>query len=258
MKTKLFAHCARGRLKAIVVLALVGAALFAHTALAQTPGDKTPAPQAVSLDYAGTLGTLAQEPSGQSDPRVTALQRSLEAVGVSPGPIDGIYGPKTEEAVAGFQQKNGLQPDGIAGPQTLGQLRTVTAKTKPQAPAPAPSQPQPLPPSGATTAAKAPAKPANHTLAVVLANALFALAVFAIARTLFRRRERQRKEVESHLIALAEEEEERYRAQRTPRSRRRRSPLMTRKTSTPWTDSTSEMGSSSTASYSWPKGDEDR
>lgn len=33
--------------------------------------------------------------------------------------MDGIYGKQTKEAVIRFQKKNGLTPDGIAGPATL-------------------------------------------------------------------------------------------------------------------------------------------
>ncbi len=54
---------------------------------------------------------------------VRALQRRLMAHGVSPGPIDGLYGPLTEHAVIEFQADHGLHVDGIAGPQTLGALR---------------------------------------------------------------------------------------------------------------------------------------
>ena len=32
---------------------------------------------------------------------------------------DGIYGPKTCEAVKNWQIKNGLSPDGIVGPKTM-------------------------------------------------------------------------------------------------------------------------------------------
>ena len=37
--------------------------------------------------------------------------------------VDGIYGPKTESAVRGFQTARGLKIDGLAGPQTFGALR---------------------------------------------------------------------------------------------------------------------------------------
>ena len=53
---------------------------------------------------------------------VQALQRRLVAVGDPPGPIDGLYGPLTENAVAQFQAAHGLVVDGIAGPATLAAL----------------------------------------------------------------------------------------------------------------------------------------
>jgi peptidoglycan hydrolase-like protein with peptidoglycan-binding domain len=58
--------------------------------------------------------------------RVRALQRHLDAGGYTPGPIDGRYGPLTKEAVTRFQLGHQLQVDGIAGPQTLTALTTVT------------------------------------------------------------------------------------------------------------------------------------
>ncbi len=59
---------------------------------------------------------------GGSGP-VRALQRHLAAAGFSPGPIDGRYGPLTERAVRRLQAARHLRVDGVAGPQTLGQLR---------------------------------------------------------------------------------------------------------------------------------------
>jgi peptidoglycan hydrolase-like protein with peptidoglycan-binding domain len=35
---------------------------------------------------------------------------------------DGVFGPETLEATRDFQQTNGLDVDGLAGPQTLGML----------------------------------------------------------------------------------------------------------------------------------------
>jgi peptidoglycan hydrolase-like protein with peptidoglycan-binding domain/TPR repeat protein len=56
---------------------------------------------------------------------VRALQRRLAGLGYSPGPIDGRYGPLTEQAVTRFQATHGLQVDGIAGPQTIGALASA-------------------------------------------------------------------------------------------------------------------------------------
>ena len=55
-------------------------------------------------------------------PRVRGLQRRLAGAGFSPGPVDGCYGPRTEEAVARLQAARGLRVDGIAGPFTLAAL----------------------------------------------------------------------------------------------------------------------------------------
>jgi peptidoglycan hydrolase-like protein with peptidoglycan-binding domain len=49
---------------------------------------------------------------------VAYLQQLLIAAGHDPGPVDGIFGPRTEAAVREFQQANGLQVDGVVGIQT--------------------------------------------------------------------------------------------------------------------------------------------
>lgn len=59
---------------------------------------------------------------GSSGPEVEALQRRLIARGISPGPVDGLFGTKTEEAVRRFQESEGLQVDGVAGPHTMDAL----------------------------------------------------------------------------------------------------------------------------------------
>jgi peptidoglycan hydrolase-like protein with peptidoglycan-binding domain len=51
-------------------------------------------------------------------PAVRAVQRTLVGVGISPGPLDGRYGPLTTAAVARFQRLHGLAADGIVGPHT--------------------------------------------------------------------------------------------------------------------------------------------
>lgn len=43
----------------------------------------------------------------------------LQSLGYDPGPIDGIFGPRTKNAVMRFQRDNGLKVDGIVGPETM-------------------------------------------------------------------------------------------------------------------------------------------
>ena len=64
---------------------------------------------------------------GSNAAEVRTLQRRLDGLGNSPGPIDGRYGPRTEQAVERFQSAHGLRVDGIAGAITLAALRTPEA-----------------------------------------------------------------------------------------------------------------------------------
>ncbi len=61
--------------------------------------------------------------NGSSGQEVEKLQRGLKYIGFKPGPIDGIFGPKTDAAVRAFQEHAKLAVDGIVGPKTLGALQ---------------------------------------------------------------------------------------------------------------------------------------
>jgi peptidoglycan hydrolase-like protein with peptidoglycan-binding domain len=77
-----------------------------HTALQWSPicGD-TPVPERTNIEP-GSRGAAVQQ-----------VQIALVALGY-PIEVDGEYGPRTEAAVSDFQQRNGLDVDGIAGPDT--------------------------------------------------------------------------------------------------------------------------------------------
>jgi hypothetical protein len=60
---------------------------------------------------------------GDAGSEVRALQRDLSALGYWLGEPDGHYGVLTQQAVLAFQGVEGLQRDGLAGPQTFGALR---------------------------------------------------------------------------------------------------------------------------------------
>ncbi|WP_425447690.1 M14 family metallopeptidase [Dethiothermospora halolimnae] len=59
---------------------------------------------------------------GSKGPDVMELQATLKKIGYEPGPIDGIFGAKTESAVKAFQSNYGLTVDGIVGPKTYNAL----------------------------------------------------------------------------------------------------------------------------------------
>jgi peptidoglycan hydrolase-like protein with peptidoglycan-binding domain len=74
----------------------------------------------VVLSRGSGYGTAA------GSPLVRALQIQLSRGGYRPGPIDGLYGPRTRASVSAFQGAYGLAVDGVAGPRTL---REMTART---------------------------------------------------------------------------------------------------------------------------------
>ena len=57
--------------------------------------------------------------NGATGETVRKIQQRLSDWGYYSGAVDGIYGSATEAAVRKFQKKNGLTPDGVAGPATL-------------------------------------------------------------------------------------------------------------------------------------------
>ena len=52
---------------------------------------------------------------GSTDPAVRDLQEALKTLGHDPGPVDGIFGAKTESAVKKFQQAQEIAADGVVG-----------------------------------------------------------------------------------------------------------------------------------------------
>ena len=66
--------------------------------------------------------------NGSTGEEVMALQKTLMAKGINPGPIDGIFGPKTEDAVKRYQERSGLEADGIVGPKTFAALEGKVAE----------------------------------------------------------------------------------------------------------------------------------
>uniref|UniRef100_A0A7V4LDP9 Peptidoglycan-binding protein n=1 Tax=Desulfobacca acetoxidans TaxID=60893 RepID=A0A7V4LDP9_9BACT len=59
---------------------------------------------------------------GSLGEEVRLIQEKLKGLGLYPGPVDGVFGGGTEAAVRGFQRQQGLEVDGIVGPDTWKRL----------------------------------------------------------------------------------------------------------------------------------------
>ncbi|MFD3617086.1 peptidoglycan-binding protein [Streptomyces sp. NPDC058676] len=106
------------------------APLVSATASAPQSPTRTVPPYSCRLEridgrwYAGnsrTQDTVLGD--GHAGPEVAEAQCLLRRAGYSPGGVDGIFGPLTENAVKGVQQRAGLVVDGVIGPHTWKALR---------------------------------------------------------------------------------------------------------------------------------------
>lgn len=80
-----------------------------------------------SLAYAALGDRLLTK--GSRGPEVVELQERLSMLGYQVGPADGIFGPKTQAGVRLFQKEHGLTVDGIAGPNTIRELKRLTGES---------------------------------------------------------------------------------------------------------------------------------
>jgi peptidoglycan hydrolase-like protein with peptidoglycan-binding domain/DNA invertase Pin-like site-specific DNA recombinase len=80
-------------------------------------------------DLFGKGSVLLARGAGYTDPqgsqKVRTLQGALLKLGWRPGPTDGLFGPRTTNAVVGLQRAAGLAPDGIVGSRTARALETA-------------------------------------------------------------------------------------------------------------------------------------
>ena len=66
--------------------------------------------------------------NGSRGEEVTALQKSLMAMGINPGSTDGVFGAKTEAAVKQAQERCGVTADGIWGSGTQAAFDKIKAE----------------------------------------------------------------------------------------------------------------------------------
>lgn len=85
-----------------------------------------------------TCPTLSR---GSIGPEVAQVQRRLTELGYNPGPIDGIFGPMTEEAVKAFQRMEALPDTGVVDQATWTQMGFQCISPPP----PPPPRPRPCP-----------------------------------------------------------------------------------------------------------------
>lgn len=76
---------------------------------------------------------LRLESPPMQGPDVLHAQRRLKDLGFFSGPVNGTFGPETDAAVRAFQSRNGLQVDGIIGPDTWSALNEMSVAAAPRA-----------------------------------------------------------------------------------------------------------------------------
>ena len=57
------------------------------------------------------------------DPMIQEAQREMLALGVYKGPVDGVNGQLTKQAIAAYQQLNGLMQNGLATPELVNHMK---------------------------------------------------------------------------------------------------------------------------------------
>jgi peptidoglycan hydrolase-like protein with peptidoglycan-binding domain len=80
---------------------------------------------ALTLAFLNTAGQALALERGNSGPQVISVQRCLQRLGYYNGPINGNFGPLTENAVKRFQQAKKIPAIGQVGPQTQRALQAA-------------------------------------------------------------------------------------------------------------------------------------
>jgi hypothetical protein len=95
----------------------------------KAPASETPAEQAPAQPEPPAAAESLAEPAADSQPAATApatsdepiqgdriiflIQKNLREMGYNPGPVDGQVGPRTTSAIQSYQQRAGLEMDGL-------------------------------------------------------------------------------------------------------------------------------------------------
>ncbi len=91
----------------------------------------SPKPSSKKTSYALPTGVIRVTSPMRKGDAIRQIQKALAALyfypdkGAKNNGIDGVYGPKTANAVKRFQSVNGLTADGIYGPKTKAKIESL-------------------------------------------------------------------------------------------------------------------------------------
>jgi peptidoglycan hydrolase-like protein with peptidoglycan-binding domain len=107
-------------LRAIVVAGIALSIAGGSSALAQAqPGNATSYDRQVAETCASERPTMSRGSTGNC---VYIVQKVLYLNGYRGTPLDGVFGPVTEQTVREYQESAGINADGIVGPDTWAAL----------------------------------------------------------------------------------------------------------------------------------------
>jgi hypothetical protein len=196
----------------VVAITLSVLAVLTNTASAQTRKPDAPASaswhgRAIEAPKPRPRGVRATWPRGWSagavdrgtgyvrpggSRRVRDVQRRLRQLGYRPGPVDGLFGPRTEAAARWFQYKHGLPTTGRVNRLTLTVLHARSdhrALTRAPEPSPPEATPRTEPPP-AQQPAPAPAPDEGTSIVPYMIAIAIALAAGVFVGALLPRRRR--------------------------------------------------------------------
>jgi peptidoglycan hydrolase-like protein with peptidoglycan-binding domain len=132
----------RTAIGSVVTLAIALGAIAACSRAAPSASPATTAEPAVTSSSTTTTEPPTTTTTAPPPPPVWGLgseglvvlhvQQRLAELGYRPGAVDGRYGPETQSAVMAFQKHEGLQRDGVTGPQVLGAIDAPTVGAGPR------------------------------------------------------------------------------------------------------------------------------
>lgn len=113
-------------MKSVLPLAVIGAMVVSPAFAAG--GMKS---SESSSQSGASSSTLGQQQSGMQDQQtVMQIQEKLKQQGYDVGPVDGIMGPNTKQALMQFQQDKGIQGSGTLDQQTAAALGVSDSGTQ--------------------------------------------------------------------------------------------------------------------------------